>query len=169
MDKKGNVKLCDFGWSAESYYKRTTFCGTIDYMAPEMIKNQVHDKSLDIWCLGILLYELLHGYVPFRGKSNQEKCSSILKGVNIIFGDVSKESVDLIQKILKPKPNDRIKMEQIFEHNWMRKFENDYDICIKNYIWRENINFANCDNNEKKKDNKAENISPPSQKNPYYS
>ena len=67
IDTEGNIKLCDFGWSAEVSLleKRKTFCGTIDYMAPEMIKNQPHDHSLDIWCLGILLYELLHGYAPF--------------------------------------------------------------------------------------------------------
>ena len=72
IDKDGNIKLCDFGWSAESssFEKRTTFCGTVDYLAPEMIKNQPHDHSLDIWCTGILLFELLHGYAPFNGNND---------------------------------------------------------------------------------------------------
>jgi aurora kinase A len=47
-------------------------------MAPEMIKNQPHNFSLDIWCLGILLYELLHGKPPYGGKNDQDKCKQIL-------------------------------------------------------------------------------------------
>lgn len=75
IDKAGNIKICDFGWSTEySPTSRTTFCGTIEYMPPEMIKNQPHNFSLDIWCLGILLYELLHGKPPYSGKNDSEKC-----------------------------------------------------------------------------------------------
>lgn len=72
LDNEGNIKLCDFGWSAEaiSNQKRTTFCGTIDYMSPEMIKNEPHDHTLDIWCLGVLLYELIHGDAPFKGSND---------------------------------------------------------------------------------------------------
>ena len=67
MDSKGDIKLCDFGWSAEQRNSvvRNTFCGTVDYMAPEMIDNVPHDHRIDIWCLGILLFELVHGYAPF--------------------------------------------------------------------------------------------------------
>jgi len=50
-----------------------TFCGTYDYMAPEMLNNGKHDFSLDIWSVGILLYELLHGYAPFPGKTDDIK------------------------------------------------------------------------------------------------
>lgn len=53
---------------------RTTFCGTIDYMTPEMLEDRPHDYSLDLWCLGVLLYELLHGTAPFQGRNDYEKC-----------------------------------------------------------------------------------------------
>lgn len=66
-----------------SNLKRTTFCGTIDYMAPEMLKNEPHDHSLDIWCLGILLYELIHGFAPFRGSNDKEKCNNIVNNAQI--------------------------------------------------------------------------------------
>lgn len=46
-------------------------------MAPEMIKNEYHNYTLDIWCLGILLYELLHGTPPFKGKTDKEKTKNI--------------------------------------------------------------------------------------------
>ena len=65
LDSQGNVKVCDFGWSAETVDARNTFCGTYDYMAPEMLHNNPHDYRVDIWALGILLYELLHGKAPF--------------------------------------------------------------------------------------------------------
>jgi serine/threonine protein kinase len=60
------LKICDFGWCAEQGDEgRSTFCGTLEYMAPEMLSNAPHDKSLDLWSLGILLYELVHKKAPF--------------------------------------------------------------------------------------------------------
>lgn len=64
------LKICDFGWCAEQGDEgRSTFCGTLEYMAPEMLSNEAHDKSLDLWSLGILLYELVHKRAPFQGRS----------------------------------------------------------------------------------------------------
>ena len=79
MDEEGNVKLCDFGWSVEtnSTGVRDTYCGTYDYMPPEMIQYKKYDSSLDIWCLGILLYEMTHGKSPFHGKSDEETIRNI--------------------------------------------------------------------------------------------
>jgi serine/threonine protein kinase len=74
LDEDGNIKLCDFGWSADDIkFKRTTYCGTLEYMAPEMISAQVynlilfkpHDFRVDVWSVGVLLFELLHGFAPF--------------------------------------------------------------------------------------------------------
>lgn len=67
VDKEGNVKICDFGWTVEISDKgRSTFCGTYEYMAPEMVKEMPYDQHIDVWSLGVLLYELTHGYSPFR-------------------------------------------------------------------------------------------------------
>lgn len=59
------LKICDFGWCAADSEPRETFCGTLEYMPPEMIENGFHNHTLDVWSLGILLYELLHGHAPY--------------------------------------------------------------------------------------------------------
>lgn len=71
LDADGAVKLADFGWSNffNEDRRRLTYCGTPEYLAPEMINQSGHDKSLDIWNLGVLLFELLTGNPPFEGKN----------------------------------------------------------------------------------------------------
>ena len=104
-------------------------------MAPEMVKNQPYDHRLDIWCLGVLLYELLHGDAPFKGKTDQEKCDNIAHSATFQFSyDVSYEARDLIQKILRPRPADRISMDEILRHPWMQKFERVFETNIQELI-----------------------------------
>jgi serine/threonine protein kinase len=67
LNSENVVKLSDFGWSAvfnEEEY-RETVCGTFEYMAPEIFEKKRQTKKTDIWALGILLYELMHGYAPY--------------------------------------------------------------------------------------------------------
>ena len=63
VDKDGYIKMVDFGFSkhVESGRKTWTFCGTPEYVAPEIILNKGHDRAVDFWSLGILMYELLTG------------------------------------------------------------------------------------------------------------
>jgi len=55
------LKISDFGWSVFSKEKRTTFCGTIDYVSPEVIAGNFYDSKVDVWSIGVLTYELLTG------------------------------------------------------------------------------------------------------------
>ncbi|CAD8100213.1 unnamed protein product [Paramecium sonneborni] len=140
LDKQGNVKVCDFGWSAETTQNgvRRTFCGTLDYMAPEMLKNQPYSFTLDIWCLGILLFELIHGFAPFKGRNENEKCHNIVKMTPIEYDlQISPEAKTLIQGILKHNPNERLSMNQIFDHLWMKKFYKSYGIDLRSYMYKE--------------------------------
>jgi aurora kinase len=59
------LKIADFGWSGIHNKVRNTYCGTPDYLSPEMILGTGHNEKLDIWCCGILTYELFHGKTPF--------------------------------------------------------------------------------------------------------
>lgn len=118
-------------------------------MAPEMIKNSPHDFKLDIWCLGVLLYELIHGNPPFKGKTENEKFKSILNNGAISFDEkISPEARDLIHSILKSNPNDRPSMDQLFHHSWMMQFEKSYKIKIDKYIWKEENSSNPNANNE---------------------
>ena len=104
-------------------------------MAPEMLKNQPYDTAVDIWGLGVLLYELLHGYPPFIGKTNREKCANIIMNQKITFDPCLTESVkDLIENILLANPNERLTMLEILNHRWIRAFEVIYKIKVEDYV-----------------------------------
>ena len=75
------VKICDFGWAIHSPLLRDTRCGTPLYSSPEMLKKQLYDSKIDIWCIGVLTYELLTGKVPFEGEHRNQIMEKI---VNVI-------------------------------------------------------------------------------------
>ena len=60
------VKLCDFGWAVYAPMLRNTQCGTPLYVAPEIVKNEYYNSKVDIWCIGILAYEMIYGTGPFE-------------------------------------------------------------------------------------------------------
>ncbi|KAG2211578.1 hypothetical protein INT47_008674 [Mucor saturninus] len=98
----GELKIGDFGWSVKtgvSDNRRSTLCGTLDYLPPEMVEGRVHDKNVDLWSLGILLYELICGSPPFESEGNEDLTYSRILGIDIhIPSYVSKDAADLITK-----------------------------------------------------------------------
>ena len=156
LDEKDNIKLCDFGWciNVEKYEKRTTFCGTFEYMAPEIVKDESYNSEIDIWALGILLYEMLHGYSPFRTKNPQKtKIGEEYKPIfmNILKmeytidkeNELSPECVDMIKKLLENNSKKRMTANDIFNHPWVKKFEakiknKDNNIIDKKYKYKRN-------------------------------
>mmetsp|Transcript_7846 Transcript_7846/g.5888 ORF Transcript_7846/g.5888 Transcript_7846/m.5888 type:complete len:99 (-) Transcript_7846:96-392(-) len=96
-----HVKLCDFGWSTHTIdERRTTFCGTVDYVAPELIYQEPYDEKIDIWAVGILTYELLTGQAPFTGLNEKETYSKItnleIQQTEFYRDKVSTEAKDFI-------------------------------------------------------------------------
>ena len=130
VDEYDNVKICDFGWCVQSNEIRNTFCGTLEYMAPEMILCEGHSFQVDLWALGILLYELLHGYAPFRSPKDTEMRKQILSNDIKFDPKISSLAKDLILKIVKGDPNDRINLDQILAHPWIEKFVKNYEVKV---------------------------------------
>ena len=127
IDKDGVAKLTDFGWSnyVDSKEIRRTYCGTPVYLAPEMIKEIGHDEHLDIWCIGVLLFELLTGNVPFKGKDLESLNNNILSLKISWPKDINLVAKNLILKILKPDPGERISLRDMLKHQFFRTKLND--------------------------------------------
>jgi serine/threonine protein kinase len=124
LDKNHDIKLCDFGWSTQraKHEKMRTFCGTYEYMSPELLQKKSYDYTVDIWGLGILLFELMHGYSPYRAKKIEDIYSNIVHKRMKISSRCSKEVKDLLQRILKIKPAERISIEDILRHPWVLRY-----------------------------------------------
>lgn len=116
----GELKIADFGWAVcLSSSRRTTLCGTLDYLPPEMIEGHEHDESVDIWSLGVLLYEFLVGSPPFEAPIQRDTCQRI-KDVDIKFPEsVPMLARDLIQRLLQHDPKNRMPLKEIRSHPWI--------------------------------------------------
>ena len=129
IDKNGVAKLTDFGWSnyVDSNEIRRTYCGTPVYLAPEMIKEIGHNEHLDIWCIGVLLFELLTGTVPFKGRDIDSLNNNILSLKIVWPRDINNTAKNLISKILKTEPGERISLEDMLKHPFFKeKLNNDH-------------------------------------------
>ena len=118
------AKLTDFGWSnyMQEDEKRQTVCGTPIYLAPEIIKEDGHDEKVDIWCIGVLLFELITGNVPFQGNDIDTLKENILHLRISWPKDINIDAKNLIKKILKLDPNSRISLEEMLKHPFFTKY-----------------------------------------------
>lgn len=121
ISQNGSVKIGDFGWSARGTEQRVTFCGTLDYMSPEMLKNLPQTTKVDIWALGVLLYEILHGTPPFRAKNPRELIRLIQERKFILGNHVSGNAKSLISEILQEDPEQRPTIKEILKHHWVQR------------------------------------------------
>ena len=126
------AKLTDFGWSnyIQEDQKRTTVCGTPIYLAPEIIKEQGHDERVDIWCIGVLLFELTTGTVPFPGNDIESLENNILKLRIQWPKEINVDAKNLISKILKLDPNARISLSDMLKHPFITKYIPNASECL---------------------------------------
>ncbi len=97
----GELKIADFGWSVHApSSRRTTICGTLDYLPPEMIEDKPHDEKVDLWSLGVLCYELLVGKPPFETPTHDATYQKILKCEYRFPPNLLPEACDLISKVI---------------------------------------------------------------------
>ena len=133
LNRDKNIKIIDFGLS-NKYNKENgellqSSCGSPCYAAPEMIKGiQYHGLDTDIWSSGILLYLMLCKSFPFNDKNNSKLYQKILSGKFNLPNYLSNEAKDLLSKLLKVNPIERIKLDEIKKHPWFNLYnpKNNY-------------------------------------------
>nr|XP_024214758.1 cGMP-dependent protein kinase, isozyme 2 forms cD4/T1/T3A/T3B isoform X2 [Halyomorpha halys] len=131
LDITGYVKLVDFGFAKKLQHGRKTwtFCGTPEYVAPEVILNRGHDISADYWSLGVLMFELLTGTPPFTGADPMKTYNIILKGIDAIEfpRNITRNANVLIKKLCRDNPAERLGYQkggisEIQKHKWFDGF-----------------------------------------------
>ena len=140
LDAIGNIKMADFGWAINTEAARQTFCGTLDYLAPEMVNQDTYGPSIDVWALGVLIYEFLCGQPPFavvsepttehlspnnklRLKAEQRATMKRIDSVELpdpALPEASAEVNDLIKKLLVKDSKQRLTIQQVLEHPWVK-------------------------------------------------
>ncbi|XP_023177582.2 cGMP-dependent protein kinase 1 [Drosophila hydei] len=127
LSSDGYCKLVDFGFAkyVRANEKTNTFAGTPEYVAPEIILDRGHDRSVDYWALGILVYELLVGKTPFRGVNQVKIYQNILSGIDVIHmpSRIPKSAQNLIRHLCKQLPAERLGYQRkgiadIKRHSW---------------------------------------------------
>ncbi|XP_061487196.1 aurora kinase A isoform X1 [Rhineura floridana] len=120
LGSNGELKIADFGWSVHApSSRRSTLCGTLDYLPPEMIEGRTHDEKVDLWSLGVLCYEFLVGKPPFEAQTNQETYRAISRVEYKFPHFVTEGARDLISKLLKHNPYHRLPLEEVLKHPWV--------------------------------------------------
>ncbi|XP_054260163.1 ribosomal protein S6 kinase beta-2-like [Macrosteles quadrilineatus] len=132
LDSQGHVKLTDFGLCKEHIQEGSvthTFCGTIEYMAPEILTRSGHGKAVDWWSLGALMYDMLTGAPPFTAENRKKTIEKIMRGKLVLPPYLTPDARDLVRKLLKRTPCQRlgagpgdgelVKRHPFFRHiNW---------------------------------------------------
>lgn len=120
---RGVIKISDFGWSVHApSTRRQTLCGTLDYLAPELVDRSPYDHRVDIWSLGILTFELLCGKPPFVEEEQGATLNRITAVNYVIPSYLSNDAQDLIKRLLKSKATDRLPLEKVLKHPFITKY-----------------------------------------------
>ncbi|KAI1898697.1 hypothetical protein AGOR_G00075040 [Albula goreensis] len=135
LDADMNIKIADFGFSNEFTLgnKLDTFCGSPPYAAPELFQGKKYDgPEVDVWSLGVILYTLVSGSLPFDGQNLKELRERVLRGKYRIPFYMSTDCENLLKKFLILNPSKRGSLEQIMKDRWMNVGHEDEE--LKPYV-----------------------------------
>uniref|UniRef100_A0A8C5UFM2 Ribosomal protein S6 kinase n=1 Tax=Malurus cyaneus samueli TaxID=2593467 RepID=A0A8C5UFM2_9PASS len=137
LDEEGHIKLTDFGLSKEAIdheKKAYSFCGTVEYMAPEVVNRQGHSHSADWWSYGVLMFEMLTGSLPFQGKDRKDTMTLILKAKLGMPQFLSAEAQSLLRALFKRNPaNSGSTSELVFQLIFF------WFLCVLQKLYRREI------------------------------
>ncbi|KAJ2969040.1 hypothetical protein NUW58_g10084 [Xylaria curta] len=135
LDKHGNVKLVDFGFTREYEGKSNylqTFCGTVCYSAPEMLKGEKYaGEKVDVWSLGIILYALLCGELPFDDDDDNVTRTKILSEEPKYPDHLSSDAAALIKLLLSKRPLLRPTLPDILSHPFLAEYAPQQQVILK--------------------------------------
>lgn len=121
-----DLKISDYNFNISNNNTSNT--------APETIQITKPSEKTDSWTLGVLLFEMIHGFYPFKGKTSEERTVNILSDNKKKFASfISDEAQDLISRLLCRNPQERLTMKEIFAHKWMAKFYTLFNVNIEKF------------------------------------
>ena len=129
IDNDYNIRVCDFGWAcrADKRKPRLSIAGTFEYMAPEVVFQQGHDFPSDVWTLGVLLYEMLHGTGPYSADTHEEIKRDFQQTKLQFSRTISKEVQALMHEMLTADPEQRITMKGIVGHQLLNRYRGEFE------------------------------------------
>lgn len=124
LDCNDTLKLGDFGWAniQVDIDVRETFCGTLEFLAPEMVMGKGHNEAVDMWSTGVVLFEFLTGLSPFGAEKVEVTCRKILSEDIRYPEDVDDDARDLISKLCEKKPQQRLDVRGALAHGFLAKY-----------------------------------------------
>jgi len=132
VDGRGYPKIVDFGFAKVVARKTYTLCGTPEYLAPEIVLGRGHNKCVDWWAFGVLVYEMIAGYSPFADPVGSDQvviCKNIINGKLVFPKKFSREAQDLCRKLLHRAPVDRLgahyAQSGVADHKWFGPVDAD--------------------------------------------
>jgi len=126
LDSSGHIVITDFGLSKEIFDDYTdTFCGTPEYLAPEVLRGEGHSFPVDWWSLGTLIYEMIVGIPPFYSKSINAMYQRILESPLKFPDSLSEEAIDILEKLLHRDPSRRLCGAAIRDHSFFKDIDWD--------------------------------------------
>jgi len=139
LDANGHIVITDFGLAKQINNDGSThtFCGTPEYLAPEVLTGEGHSFPVDWWSLGTLVYEMLTGLPPFYAEVTAEMYQKIVNGELIFPQEMSDDACDLLSCLLERDPDERLGADHIKEHPWFASI--DWDLLAQKKIVPEYI------------------------------
>ncbi|OHT02770.1 CAMK family protein kinase [Tritrichomonas foetus] len=155
LDEHHKIRLVDFGF-AEKYDDKlfTDMVGSLAYAAPEVVRGMKYDFSVDVWSLGIILFYLTTGQLPFVSASVQQQYKKIMLVEPYYPTYLSNELIDLLKKLLQKDPSKRITLREMRRHPWIHSFDSKNNQITRIYYHYFKNGFP--ENNDNDENNQTE-------------